>query len=105
MFVRLGRFFLHRYFSVIVQIAVSLMVLFAAGLFFHGALKSAGLNPGFSAPGDLITEFDFTLIRNTPAVSRRLMFEMVQRVRKLPGVTASAIGTMLPYSDFTTARR
>src|SRR4029434_9898738 len=40
-----------------------------------------------------------------PADSRRLIFDMVQRVRELPGVTASATGTMLPYSDFTNARR
>ena len=33
------------------------------------------------------------------------MFEIVQRARQLPGVTASAIGTMLPYADFTSARR
>ena len=101
----LSRFFAPRHVSVMVQIALSLMLLFAAGLFFRGALKAAGLNPGFVAPGDLISEFDFSLIKKTPADSRRLMFEMVQRVRQLPGVTASAIGTMLPYADFTTARR
>src|SRR5713101_265316 len=102
---RLGRFFAPRHISVMAQIALSLMLLFAAGLFFRGALKAAGLNPGFIAPGDLVSEFDFTLIKKTPADSRRLMFEMVQRVRELPGVTASATGTMLPYSDFTSARR
>jgi len=102
---RLSRFFAPRHISVMVQIALSLMLLFAAGLFFRGALKAAGLDPGFNARGDLISEFDFTLIKKTPAESRRLMFEMVQRAQKLPGVTASAIGTMLPYADFTTARR
>ncbi|HEU0208300.1 MAG TPA: ABC transporter permease [Candidatus Udaeobacter sp.] len=102
---RLSRFFAPRHISVMVQIALSLMLLFAAGLFFRGALKAAGLNPGFSARGDLVSEFDFTLIKKTPADSRRLMFDMVQRVRRLPGVSASAIGTMLPYADFTTARR
>jgi putative ABC transport system permease protein len=102
---RLSRFFAPRHISVMGQIALSLMLLFAAGLFFRGALKAAGLNPGFIAPGDLVSEFDFTLIKKTPADSRRLMFEMVQRARELPGVTASAIGTMLPYADFTTARR
>jgi putative ABC transport system permease protein len=102
---RLSRFFAPRHISVMGQIALSLMLLFAAGLFFRGALKAAGLNPGFIAPGDLVSEFDFTLINQTPADSRRLMFEMAQRARELPGVTASAIGTMLPYADFTTARR
>jgi putative ABC transport system permease protein len=102
---RLNRFFAPRHISVMVQIALSLMLLFAAGLFYRGALEAAGLNPGFIARGDLISEFDFTLIKKTPADSRRLMFEMVRRTRELPGVTASAIGTMLPYADFTTARR
>jgi predicted permease len=102
---RLSRFFAPRHISVMAQIALSLMLLFAAGLFFRGALKAAGLNPGFIASGDLITEFDFSLIKKAPADSRRLMFQILHRVRELPGVTASAIGTMLPYSDFTTARR
>jgi putative ABC transport system permease protein len=102
---RLSRFFAPRHISVMAQIALSLMLLFAAGLFFRGALKAAGLDPGFIASGDLISEFDFSLVKKAPSDSRRLMFQIVQRVRELPGVKASAIGTMLPYSDFTTARR
>ena len=102
---RLSRFFAPRHISVMAQIALSLMLLFAAGLFFRGALKASGLNPGFIASGDLVSEFDFSLIKKAPADSRRLMFQIVRRMRELPGVTASAIGTMLPYSDFTTARR
>jgi predicted permease len=101
----LSRFFAPRHISVMAQIALSLMLLFAAGLFFRGALKAAGLNPGFIASGDLISEFDFSLTRKAPADARRLMFDILRRARELPGVTASAIGTMLPYSDFTTARR
>src|SRR6266513_349090 len=100
-----SRFFAPRHVSVMVQIALSLMLLFAAGLFFRGALKAAGLYPGFNAAGDLIAEFDFTLIKKTPAESRKLIFAMTERARQLPGVTASATGTMLPYSDFTNARR
>ena len=102
---RFNRFFAPRHISVMVQIALSLMLLFAAGLFFRGALKAAGLNPGFVAAGDLISEFDFTLVKKEPAESRRLMFAMAERARELPGVTASAVGTMLPYADFTNTRR
>jgi putative ABC transport system permease protein len=102
---RVSRFFAPRHISVMVQIALSLMLLFAAGLFFRGALKAAGLNPGFVAAGDLLTEFDFSLIKKEPADSRRTIFAMLQRVRELPGVRATAVGTMLPYSDFTNARR
>jgi predicted permease len=105
---RLGafsRFFAPRHISVMAQIAMSLMLLFAAGLFFRGALKAANLNPGFVAAGDLITEFDFSLIKKEPAESRRTIFAMIQRARELPGVSAVAVGTMLPYADFTSSRR
>jgi putative ABC transport system permease protein len=102
---RLSRFFAPRHISVMAQIALSLMLLFAAGLFLRGAVKAAGLNPGFIAAGDVITEFDFSLVKKTPADARRTIFTMLQRARELPGVTASAVGTMLPYADFTSARR
>jgi predicted permease len=102
---RFSRFFAPRHISVMAQIALSLMLLFAAGLFFRGALKAAGLNPGFLAAGDLVTEFDFTLVKKEPADARRLVFNIAQRVRELPGVRAVGIGTMLPYGNFTNTRR
>ena len=102
---RFGRFFAPRHISVMAQIALSLMLLFAAGLFFRGALKAAGLYPGFNPAGDLIAEFDFSLIKKEPAECRRLIFAMTERARQLPGVIASATGSMLPYADFTNTRR
>lgn len=102
---RFSRFFAPRHISVMAQIALSLMLLFAAGLFFRGAVKAAGLYPGFIAAGDLITEFDFSLVKKEPAESRRTIFAITERARQLPGVTAAATGTMLPYSDFTNSRR
>ena len=88
-----------------VQIALSLMLLFAAGLFFRGALKAGGLDPGFVAAGDLVTEMDFSLVNKTPAESKRLMFATMEQARELPGVQVAAIGTMLPYGNFTNTRR
>src|SRR5204862_6245265 len=54
---------------------------------------------------DLSTKFDFTLIKTEPADSRRLIFAMVDRARELLGVLSAAVGTMLPYADFTNTRR
>jgi putative ABC transport system permease protein len=102
---RLSRFFAPRHISVMAQIALSLMLLFSAGLFFRGALKAGGLDPGFVAAGDLVTEMDFSLIKKGPVESRRLMFAAVERARQLPGVQAAALGTMLPYGNFTNTRR
>ena len=102
---RFSRFFAPRHVSVMAQIALSLMLLFSAGLFFRGALKAAGLNPGFVAAGDLVTEFDFTLVKKEPAEARRLIFAVAQRAHELPGVRAVGVGTMLPYGNFTNIRR
>src|SRR5881398_1772228 len=102
---RFSRFFAPRHISVMAQIALSLMLLFAAGLFFRGALKAAGLTPGFVAAGDLVTERDFTLVKKEPADARREIFNIIQRARELPGVKAVGVGTMLPYGNFTNSRR
>ncbi|MBV9008832.1 MAG: ABC transporter permease [Verrucomicrobia bacterium] len=102
---KLSRFFAPRHVSVMAQIALSLMLLFSAGLFFRGALKAAGLNPGFQPAGDLVTEVDFSLVKKTPEQARQLIFAMVQRARELPGVRAVGAGTMLPYGNSTNTRR
>ncbi len=102
---RLSRFFAPRHILVMAQIALSLMLLFSAGLFFRGALAASGLNPGFDPAGDLVTEMDFSLIRKEPAEARRLMFAAVERARQLPGVRSAAVTTMMPYGNFTDTRR
>src|SRR5438067_8408964 len=88
-----NRFFAPRHISVMAQIALSLALLFAAGLFFRGALKAAAVNPGFVTAGDLVTEFDFTLIKKTPEEARRTLFTIAQPAREFPGVTAVGMGT------------
>ncbi|MDB6147168.1 MAG: permease [Spartobacteria bacterium] len=102
---RFSRFFAPRHISVMAQIALSLMLLFSAGLFFRGAIKAGGLDPGFEAAGDLVTEFDFSLIQKDPKDARRLMFAAVDSAGQLPGIKGAALGTMLPYGNFTNTRR
>ncbi|MEP6809099.1 MAG: ABC transporter permease [Chthoniobacterales bacterium] len=102
---RLSRFFAPRQLLVMAQVALSLMLLFSAGLFLRGALAAGGLDPGFNPKGDLVTEMDFSLVRKDPAEARRLMFAAAQRARELPGVQVAALGTMLPYGNFTNTRR
>ena len=102
---RLGRFFAPRHILVMAQIALSLMLLFSAGLFFRGALAASGLNPGFDPAGDLVTEMDFSLIKKDPTDARRLMFAALERARQLPGVRSAGVSTMMPYGNFTNSRR
>ncbi|PYJ11856.1 MAG: hypothetical protein DMF06_01400 [Verrucomicrobia bacterium] len=102
---RFSRFFAPRHVSVMAQIALSLMLLFSAGLFFRGALKAGSLDPGFVATGDLVSELDFSLVKKDTAEAKRLLFTAIQRARELPGVQAVGLGTMLPYGNFTNTRR
>jgi len=102
---RLNRFFAPRHLLVMVQIALSLTLLFSSGLFFRGALKAGGLNPGFERHGVISAEMDFTLGQMTEETAQRTMFAALHRVRELPGVRAAALTTMLPFGNITNARR
>jgi predicted permease len=102
---RLNRFFAPRHLLVMAQIALSLTLLFSAGLFFRGALMAGALNPGFDRQGAVSAEMDFTLGQEDEEWARRTMFAAVHRVRALPGVRAAALTTMLPYGNITNARR
>ena len=102
---RLNRFFAARHLLVMAQIALSLVLLFSAGLFLRGALKAGGIDPGFEPRGGIVAEFDFTLGKNDEAAAKRLMFAAAQRAKELPGVRAAALSTMVPYGNLTNARR
>src|SRR4029077_14011456 len=45
------------------------------------------------------------LVKKEPADARRLIFNIIERARQLPGVRAVGVGTMLPYGNFTNKPR
>ncbi len=102
---RFNRFFAPRHLLVMAQIALSLMLLFSAGLFLRGALAASGVALGFEPAGGIVTEMDFTLGKTNQVQAKRLMFAAIDRARALPGVRAAALGTMVPYGNFTNSRR
>jgi putative ABC transport system permease protein len=102
---RFNRFFAPRHLLVMAQIALSLMLLFSAGLFFRGAIAAANVALGFDPAGGIVTEMDFSLGKTDVAQAKRLMFAAIERARGLPGVRAAALGTMVPYGNFTNSRR
>ena len=102
---RFNRFFAPRHLLVMAQIALSLMLLFSAGLFFRGALEASHVPLGFDPSGGIVTEIDFTLGKTGDTDAKRQMFAAMERLRALPGVRAVGIGTMLPYGNITNSRR
>ena len=96
----LGRRFSARNVMVVGQIALSLMLLSAGGLFARGALKAAAANPGFSYEQQLLVATDPTLVQYNEARGRVSYREVLGRVRALPGVTAVGMAASVPFGDF-----
>ena len=104
---RWNRFFSARHLMVMGQIALSLVILFAAGLFVRAAMKEGDLGAatGFTTNGVAVAELDFSLSKTSqPEVMRRAL-AAVEGIRRLPGVEAAGLTTLVPYhSAITTAR-
>jgi predicted permease len=97
---RLGRRFSARNVMVVSQIALSLMLLSAGGLFARGALKAAAANPGFSYDQQLLVATDPALVQYDEARGRTAYREVLARVRALPGVAATGMAGAVPFGDF-----
>ncbi len=96
---RLSRFFAPRQLLVMIQIALSLALLFSGGLFIRGALRVGSLALGFDPAGCLVAELDYSL-RSTPAADlKRSLFSVIDLVHDQPGVQSVAASTLLPYGN------
>src|SRR5436190_10483112 len=96
----LGRRFSSSNVMVVGQIALSLMLLAAGGLFARGALKAAAANPGFSYDRQLLVGTDPQLVQYDEARGRVSYREVLARVRALPGVAAVGMAASVPFGDF-----
>ena len=95
---RLQRFFSLTHSLVMGQIALSLVLLFAAGLFLRGALKVAAVEPGLDPAGAVIADLDYSLANLSPDDARRALFSTIESLEREPGVTSVAAATFVPYS-------
>ena len=102
---RWNRFFAPRHLLVMAQMTLSLVLLFAAGLFLRGALKAGALDLGFEPTGGLIAEMDFSLGDTSEADAKRTMLAALDRVRAVPGVQNTALATQVPYGNITNSSR
>lgn len=95
---RPGRFWSLRNFLVVSQIAMSLILLCATGLFLRSMQSAAGMDIGFRAPGVLMMSVDPRLHGYTAAHTAQMLTELRERVAALPGVTSVACTDVLPLS-------
>jgi predicted permease len=95
----LGRRFSGRNILVVGQIALSLMLLTAGGLFARGALRAASANPGFSYQQELLVSTDPSLVQYDEAHGRGTYRMVLERIRRLPGVEAVGMASSVPFGD------
>ena len=78
------------------QVALAVIVLVAAALFYRSFSETREADPGFRREGVLLAAYDLTG-RNADSTAQRLFAaRLLERVRALPGVEAAAIATSVP---------
>jgi predicted permease len=79
-----------------VQVALALVVLIAAGLFFRSLRETRDIDPGFRREGVLVARYDLTARSVTPSSSRDFANRVLDAMRALPGVDAAAVAQQVP---------
>src|SRR5208337_4983332 len=89
---------------VVAQIALSLGLLTAAGLFIRGALKAGSVETGFKADSTILVEADASLGGYDQTRSLPLYRAACDRLAALPGVQAASIASVVPFGLLTLNR-
>jgi predicted permease len=82
---------------VVTQIALSLGLLTAAGLFIRGALKAGSVETGFKADDTVLVEVDASLGGQDKTRSLQLYRAASDRLAALPGVQSASIASIVPF--------
>ncbi len=82
---------------VVLQMALSVLLLISSGLFLRSLQGATRVHPGFADPGTLVVaSVDPGLQGYEPARSRELLDRIMEEVQVLPGVTAVGMTSNLP---------
>jgi putative ABC transport system permease protein len=83
---------------VVVQIALSVALLFGALLFARTLHNATTVNPGFTAEGLLVAELNFSRV-GIPADARMsYRADVIEHIRAVPGVQSAAFAAVIPIS-------
>ena len=84
---------------VVVQIALSLVLLVSGGLLVRSLLALRQVDPGFDAANVITMEFRLPPTKyETPEAITAFMARATEEVRRVPGVTSAAMVRALPFS-------
>ena len=89
---------------VVGQIALSLMLLAAGGLFMMSVVRTTAADPGFRLDGGVIVEVDPGLAGYDEARGRQAHLALLDRLRAVPGVEAITIASEFALDGFADER-
>jgi predicted permease len=85
----------------VAQIALSLAMLTAGGLFIRSAIEAARATPSFDLDATLLVELDASLVGNDETRTRALYARVIERLRALPEVEDASMASLVPFSGIT----
>jgi predicted permease len=89
---------------VVGQLALSLTLLTAAGLFVRGALKAGNIDPGFSLKNGVLVELDAGLAGYGEAQGRAVYRRVQESLSALPGVESVSPAATVPFGMVSLGR-
>lgn len=81
---------------VVTQVALSLLMLIAAGLFLRSLHNSQQVSPGFNPDGVLLASYDLSPNGYSEEAGIHFHRQALERVRALPGVTVASAARRVP---------
>jgi putative ABC transport system permease protein len=91
-----------RHLLVAAQVALSLALLAAAGLFVRAAVVAGSADPGYRLENQLLARLDAS---GLPEAQARASLERVmERVRRMPGVAAASSASLVAFGNESTGR-
>jgi predicted permease len=96
--------FSRRNMLVMSQIALSMMLLTASGLFIRSAIATARVEPGFQMDHRLLLEVDASMAGYDEAHGRQLYRTLIDRLRGMPGVESASMAATVPFGMISLGR-
>lgn len=78
------------------QVALAILVLLVAGMFFRSFIETRGTDPGFRREGTLLAAYDLSGRDAGADANRTLASRILDAIRGLPEVEAAAIASSVP---------
>ena len=89
---------------VVAQVAVSLALVAAGGLFVRAAVRAAAADPGFALNHQLLITLDPGLAGYDQPKTRALYARALERVRSIAGVERASLASTVSYGEFFEGR-